>query len=71
MASKPAVRTGGCLDREMTGMLKSIGSAALSLRWGSRICVCMRRTDLDDGLIARIRPLIFGGYAFWCDRPDP
>ena len=52
-------------------MLKSIGKAAVSLRWGSRICVCMRKTRLDEGLIARIRPRIFGGFAFWCDRPDP
>jgi hypothetical protein len=25
---------------------------------------------MDDTLRSRIRPLVFGGYAWWCDRPD-
>jgi len=50
-------------------MLKSVGTAKLSLKLGSRICVCMRKKRLDHGLLSRIRPFIFGGYAFWCDKP--
>jgi len=30
----------------------------------------MPKKRLDDGLIARIRPRIVGGYAFWFDKPD-
>jgi hypothetical protein len=51
-------------------MLKSIGRPALLLKLGKWRCMCMRRSRLDEGLSARIRPLFFCGYACWCDRPD-
>ena len=51
-------------------MLKSLGKPALLLKLGRMRCVCMRSTCLDDALKACIRPLVFFGYACWCDRPD-
>ena len=51
-------------------MLKSNADATLLLKLGTRICVCMRKKRMDEGLLVRLRPLIFGGYAFWCDKPD-
>lgn len=51
-------------------MLKSIGKPALLLKLGSRRCVCMPNKSMDDALRMRIRPLIFGGFAWWCDKPD-
>lgn len=50
-------------------MLKSLGEVAFWLRLGPRVCVCMRRGRMDDGLAARIRPLVFAGFACWIDRP--
>jgi hypothetical protein len=51
-------------------MLKSIGKPSLLLKLGSLRCVCMPNRLMDDTLRSRIRPLVFGGYAWWCDRPD-
>ncbi|MCG6968113.1 MAG: hypothetical protein LJE59_16560 [Chromatiaceae bacterium] len=49
-------------------MLKNIGKVSILLRLGSRVCVCLRNDRLDPRLRARIRPLVIGGLAFWCDR---
>jgi hypothetical protein len=59
------------LGRGLSDMLKSIGKPALLLKLGSLRCVCMPNKLMDDALRMRIRPLIFGGFALWCDKPDP
>jgi len=51
-------------------MLKSAGTPALLLKLGTWRCMCMRNASLDEGLRARIRPLVFCGYACWCDKRD-
>lgn len=51
-------------------MLKSIGTPSLLLKLGSWRWVFMPSRLMDDALRARIRPRIFGGYAWWCDKPD-
>jgi hypothetical protein len=50
-------------------MLTSLGKAAFWMRLGPRVFVCMPRQRMDDGLVARIRPLVVGGLACWFDRP--
>lgn len=50
-------------------MLKSIGKPSLLLKLGKWLCVCMPSRLMDEELRTRIRPLIFGGYAWWCDKP--
>jgi hypothetical protein len=49
-------------------MLKSIGKPSLLLKLGSLRCVCMPNRLMDDALRTRIRPLVFGGFAWWCDK---
>ena len=51
-------------------MLKSLGSPALLMRFGSRVYVCMRKKCMQHELLERVRPIILGGYACWCDKPD-
>lgn len=51
-------------------MLKSAGTPALLLKLGTWRCMCIRNASLDEGLRARIRPLVFCGYACWCDKQD-
>ena len=51
--------------------MKSIGRPSLLLRLGERLCVCVRHARMDKGLKDRVRPLVFGGYACWCDRRGP
>ena len=52
-------------------MLKTVGKPALLVKIGAWRCICIRNTSLDDGLRARVRPLVLCGYACWCDKPDP
>jgi hypothetical protein len=54
----------------MTEILKSGGRAALVLRLGARLCVCLSRRALEPGVRKRIRPVIVGPFACWCDRSD-
>jgi hypothetical protein len=51
-------------------MLKGKSAAVVLLRLGRRICVCMHRRHIDDGLRDRIRPWWFGSYALWFDKVD-
>jgi hypothetical protein len=51
-------------------MLKSLGKPPLVLKLGSRRYVCLPNRLMDDALRSRIRPKIFGGYAWWWDKPD-
>jgi hypothetical protein len=60
-------------DRPLVGMydmLKSIGKPALLLKFGTWRCICIRNKRLGDGIRSLIRPLLFFGYACWCDKPD-
>lgn len=50
-------------------MLTSLGRAAFWMRLGPHVFVCMRKQRMDDGLVARIRPLVVGGFACWFDGP--
>jgi len=54
--------------RGSSDMLKSIGKPSLLLKLGSRRCICMPNRLMDDTLRTRIRPLVFGGYAWWWDK---
>ncbi|MGB5569826.1 MAG: hypothetical protein WBM81_11040 [Sedimenticolaceae bacterium] len=49
-------------------VLKNAGKASLLLRLGSRVCVCLRNDRMDDGLRARIRPVVIGWFACWFDK---
>jgi len=64
----------GCFIEDLpvgvNDVLKSAGKPALLLKLGTWRCVCMRSTSLDEGFMAVIRPLLFCGYACWCDKPD-
>lgn len=52
----------------MNKTLESLGKALLLLRFGRHICICLPSRRLSQGLRDRIRPLVFGGVACWCDR---
>jgi len=56
------------MKRESEKVLKNSGRASLLLKLGSRVCVCLRNSSMDDGLRARIRPFIIGWYACWFDK---
>ena len=49
-------------------MLKSLGKAALHLKFGNRVCVCLRNDSIDDRFRARIRPFVIGWFACWFDK---
>jgi len=49
-------------------MLKNKGKASLLFKLGTRVCVCLRNNRMDAGLRARIRPLVIGWFACWCDK---
>lgn len=49
-------------------MLKSLGKVSLLLRFGRRVCVCLPNEQLEDDLRERIRPLVVGHLACWCDK---
>lgn len=51
-------------------MLKSGGKVSLLLKLRRWICVCVRKRLLDAGVRARVRPVILGGFACWCDKSD-
>ena len=51
-------------------MLTSSGKPALLIKLGRWLCMCMRNKQMNDELRARIRPLVFGRYACWCDKPS-
>ena len=51
-------------------MLRGLGKPALLLKLGDWRCVCMRSSRLESGLRARLRALVFAGFACWCDRGD-
>lgn len=48
-------------------MLKSSGSSLL-FKFGPRVCVCMRSSQLNAHMLKAIRPLLIGRFAFWCDH---
>ncbi len=50
-------------------MLQSLGKAALHLRLGKRVCVCLRNKLMDKGLRAAVRPMVFGWFSCWCEKP--
>ena len=52
-------------------MLQGKGRTTLLMRFGSRVCVCMRRRQLNAVLIDLIRPAMLGPYACWCDKVEP
>ena len=37
---------------------------------GTRVFVCMRNRVMGCSLHERIRPMVFGSYACWCDKPE-
>ncbi len=51
-------------------MLRSIGKPSLLLKLGARRCVFLPIRYMDEALRSRIRPMIIGRYAMWCDKPD-
>jgi len=49
-------------------ILKSLGKVSLLFRFGRRVCVCLPNEQLQDELRDRIRPLVVGHLACWCDK---
>ena len=49
-------------------MLKNSIRTSLLLRLGRRVCVCLRNNEMDAGARSRIRPLVIGRFACWCDK---
>ena len=49
-------------------MLKNLGKVPLWLRLGRRVFVCVANERLDGRLRDRIRPLVLGPFACWCDK---
>ena len=48
-------------------MLKSI-RRTFSMRFGSRVFVCLRNEQLPPSLRKQVRPFVFGALACWVDR---
>ena len=48
-------------------MLKSI-QRTFSMKFGSRIFVCLRNEQLPPALRKRVRPFVLGSLACWVDR---
>ena len=48
-------------------MLKSI-HRTFSMRFGSRVFVCLRNEQLPPALRKRVRPFVLGALACWVDR---
>jgi hypothetical protein len=49
-------------------MLKAGGRVPFLLRFGRWICTCLPQQHLDEDMRARIRPVMVGWLACWCDR---
>ena len=49
-------------------MLKSLGTPSFLLRLGRRVCVCLPNKELNGNLRNRVRPLVIGRLACWCDK---
>lgn len=50
-------------------MLKSPGKATLHLKFGKRVCVCLRNKMMGKRLRDAVRPTVFGWFSCWCEKP--
>lgn len=51
-------------------MLKSVGKALFQLRFGRRVCVCLRNKQIDKALRNTVRPYDLGWFSCWCEHPE-
>lgn len=47
------------------------GKVTFLVRFGRWVCACLPKSRMDEDALARIRPLLLGGLACWCDKSGP